>query len=184
MTLEEPNEVDVLEARARALARPVDDHTTVAVQELLVMSVGPAAVAVEAGRVREVLAPDRLARVPGGEHVGLALRNVRGDVLAVVDLGTLLGVVPAASVLERWVVVVDDAAGSIGVLVDDVKGLAGAEAVGPLPTGEGNPPAGLVAGVTPEGICVLDADALFGHTTLLGARAEMEPGAADQEGRP
>ena len=182
MTADGRERPDVLDERARALARPVEEGAKKAGRELLVMSVGAAEVAVDVGQIREVLAPGPLARLPGDTRLGLGLRNVGGQLLVVVDLGALLSLQPAAAVEDRWVVVVEDGGAPLGVLVDRADSLVGADTVEPPSSGDERPGAGMVAGITAEGACVLEVDALFAETELLAPPDRTADRAEDQEG--
>ena len=60
--------------------------------------------------VREVIVPPRLTRVPGAKPWMLGVANVRGSLLPVTDLGSLLGWPPSTERLPA------------GLLVDEVAG--------------------------------------------------------------
>lgn len=94
---------------------------------------GPGWVAVRVGnadfglpieRVREVLHPPPMARVPMTPPAVRGVASVRGDVVPVVDLGRRLGLGEAPAEGGRLVVVTHEVTGEpIGLLVDEVRGL-------------------------------------------------------------
>lgn len=178
-----PDQADVLAERARALARPLEDGTAAETRRLLVMCIGATEVAVEIERVRDVRAPDHLTRVPGGGRLGFALRNLRGELVVVVDLAAVLGLVPAVAVDQRWVVVVDAPDGPLGMLVDRADSLVAADpaAVAPLPAHDEHLPTRLLQGVTADAVCVLDLAGVFASATLPEAE-QSASGTHDQEG--
>ena len=72
--------------------------------------------------VLEVLEPSALSPLPGTAPIVLGLRNLRGRILPVFDLGELLGVGAGRRIdpAERYVVVAADGARIVGLAVDDV----------------------------------------------------------------
>ncbi len=107
--------------------------------------------------VREVVVPQPpFARVPRSSEAVRGVMNLRGRVVAVVDLGPLVGLPPQPLEGGRGhVLILDHGKRALGFLVG---GVLGVEAV--TPPEEGG--AGLVRGVT---------SASFGAVTLLGADA-------------
>jgi purine-binding chemotaxis protein CheW len=71
--------------------------------------------------VLEVADFSGVARVPGASPAVLGVRNLRGAVLPVVDLATVLGL-PRAGTPDR-LVVVDQAGRTAGLAVDSVAGV-------------------------------------------------------------
>lgn len=91
--------------------------------ELLVVRVGEADYGLPVAAVREVLRAPMITRIP---HVPRAVRGVasiRGDIVAVVDLGLRLG--GAETQADGRLVLVDSPTGddAVGLLVDTVIGL-------------------------------------------------------------
>lgn len=110
---------------------------------LVAVEVGGAEFGLPAARVVEVLRPPPLTRVPFPPADVRGVAQVRGAVLAVVDLGVRLGVGPAAAP-GRLVVVRGPGREAVGLLVDRVTGVveddgarlpAPAEAEAALPPG-------------------------------------------------
>ena len=87
----------------------------------LSVSVGGAEFGIPAERVREVLRPPPVTRVPFALHGVRGIAQVRGTVLAVVDLGQRLGLAPVGSA-GRLVVVWGREREAVGLLVDRVFG--------------------------------------------------------------
>jgi chemotaxis signal transduction protein len=93
---------------------------------------GRAEYGLPAAAVREVLRPPPLTRAPFPPPDVRGLAQVRGALLAVLDLGTRLGGSPAAA--PGRLVVVDSPGGEpLGLLVDEVTGMLDPAAEAPLP---------------------------------------------------
>lgn len=114
---------------------------------VLAVRVGGAEYGIPADRVREVLRPPPLTRVPAPPPGVRGVAQVRGTVLAVMDLGARLGMAPVAE-SGRMVVVWGRGREAVGLLVDHVVGLAEADGEQPPPEeAEVALPAGWLAGV-------------------------------------
>ena len=112
----------------------------------LSVSVGGAEFGIPADRVREVVRPPPLTRVPFAPPGVRGIAQVRGTVLAVVDLGERLGLAPAGG-KGRLVVVWGRGREAVGLLVDRVVGLmeeGGDEEIAPDEALAALPPEGLV----------------------------------------
>jgi purine-binding chemotaxis protein CheW len=107
--------------------------------------------------VREVVVPQPpFARVPRASDAVRGVMNLRGRVVAVVDLAALVGLAPQPLLAgQGQVLVLDHGKRALGLLV---AGVLGVEPVEPPPAG----PAALVRGVAP---------ALAGAVTVLGTDA-------------
>jgi purine-binding chemotaxis protein CheW len=92
-------------------------------ERLLSFRVAGEALAIPAGTVREVIRAPALVRVPHAPGALAGLGNLRGQVLSVVSLATLLDR-PAGT--GKRVIVLDNDQG-IGLLVDEVSALIGCE---------------------------------------------------------
>lgn len=80
--------------------------------------VGPESFALPVGQVLEVADIGELARVPGAPPSVLGVRNLRGQVLPVIDLATVLGTArtePAAKL-----VIAEEAGRRAGLAIDEV----------------------------------------------------------------
>ena len=89
------------------------------------VSIGREDYALPVEQVLEVAELQRLAAVPGAPRAVLGVCNLRGDVLPVVDLASLLRIESAGE--PARVVVAQNGSGLVGLAVDSVHG------VGPLP---------------------------------------------------
>ncbi|HEX8393497.1 MAG TPA: chemotaxis protein CheW [Longimicrobium sp.] len=114
----------------------------------LSVRVGGAEFGIPAERVREVLRPPLLTRVPFARNGVRGVAQVRGTVLAVVDLGERLGLAPVGAP-GRLVVVWGREREPVGLLVDRVVGLLeedGGEEAAPDEASAALPP-GWLAGI-------------------------------------
>jgi chemotaxis signal transduction protein len=116
----------------------------------LAVGVGGAEFGIPAGAVREVLRPPPLTRVPFAPPGVRGVAQVRGTVLAVVDLGTRLGM-GAVAPPGRLVVVWGRGREAVGLLVDRVVGMVEERVEGEMETlpdeAEAALPPGWLAGV-------------------------------------
>jgi len=114
----------------------------------LAVGVGAAEFGIPAGRVREVLRPPPLTRVPFPPAGVRGVAQVRGTVMAVVDLGARLGMAPVGPA-GRLVVVWGRGREAVGLLVDRVVGLVeeGGDEELPPDEAEAALPSGWLAGV-------------------------------------
>ena len=114
----------------------------------LAVRVGGAEFGLPAGAVREVLRPPPVTRVPFAPAAVRGVAQVRGTVMAVVDLSARLGLEPVAPP-GRLVVVWGRGREAVGLLVDRVVGLVEAGEAGELPPDEAEAalPPGWLAGV-------------------------------------
>lgn len=153
---------EVLEERARALARPLELPAAAAAVTLLVFSLGGERYGIEAAHVLEVVPLHGLTPVPSTPPFLLGVLNYRGRVLPVLDLRRVLapsaGGVPEGG---RVVVVLTDGT-MFGIFADEVGGMA-AVASGEMvtrPAALAREGQAFVRGVTGEMVAVLDAEAL------------------------
>ena len=144
----------VLEARARALARPPDPGPPPGERVVaLTFRVGAERYAVEVSRVREVRKLVVFAPVPGAPEPFLGITMVRGAAVPVADLRAALGR-PAAGLSDlSSLVVLSD----FGLLVGEL------ETVEPIRVDDLAPPpegARFVLGVTADARSLIDAVAM------------------------
>lgn len=112
----------VLDARARALARPVE-QTQVTGAEHLVVRVGPQRLAIPAGRTGHVADPRPITPAPSASGAIVGVAAVLGQVVAVVDVAAVLRVTPAVPLGKRRLVLLDERTESLALLVDGVERL-------------------------------------------------------------
>lgn len=158
----------VLDARARILARQPESPDRDGSQELLIASVGDARLAWDIHRVREVLPPGPLARLPGEGHLLVGVRNVGGELVAVADIASLLGLSHNVGPAGRWVVVIEENSGPLGVHVDRANELVTIplDSLRSAPTSGKAPVTGVISHLTPDGALVIDVDALLTQPVL------------------
>ncbi len=129
-------------------------------------------------RVREVLAPPAITRVPFVPPAICGVTSVRGTILPVLDLGLRLLGSEAARPGRLVVVSGTEAEGPVGLLVDAVTGLVEAPPEGiqePPPEAEASLPAGFILGVVSpeEGRLVTLLD--LSRVLAVAEPAEKEP---------
>jgi purine-binding chemotaxis protein CheW len=120
--------------------------------------------------VREVVTPQPpFARVPRTSEAVRGAMNLRGRVVAVVDLAPLVGLPPQAlSPGQGQVVVLDRDRRALGLLIEAVLGV---EALGPPERGGVGPVARGVVSAGGAAVTVLDPDALASQSrALFGGR--------------
>lgn len=154
----------VLIERARALAgAPEEDESE---GDLLVLgfAIGDQRYAVEAIWVREVVRAPVVSRVPWAPQAVVGVINVRGEVLAVADLGRLLGATATGAATS--VVILQGAGPPVALFVDDVDDLDS------IPAGSViRPPDDGAGAATPLALFVsADAVVIDGHAVLTDPR--------------
>lgn len=165
----------LLEERARAFARVPPEAPDGEVLEVVTFVLGGERYAIETRCVREVLRVDEITRVPGVPDFVRGLTNVRGELLAIVDLARFLGARERGlSDLARIVVLGRDEA-EFGILADSVEGIAGLRADEILArVAPGTAPRLHVRGVTREALIVLDGAALLSDSRLTIEHGQSE----------
>ncbi len=144
--------------------------------KLLLFRTGGRVFAVDAGAVREILPDIPSTRIPGSPAAVRGLVNVRGTLVTVVDAALAIGIGDrargAAEDGSAFLVLVERAAHSVGLVVDEVLDLATVDDAGLEPGGaEAVPGArpGVIAATGSAGevrFAQLETDALLGP--LLG----------------
>ena len=162
-------ELAVLQARARELARVDESPGEGASVEALSFRLAGETYAVETAFVREVCALTDLAPVPCTPAFVRGLVNVRGQILCVIDLKAFYGL-PDAGVtdLDRLVIVRDGEV-ELGVLADEVTGIHDLPVRvldGAVQTAAGLP-ADHVKAVVAGGMILLDVQALLADPRLV-----------------
>jgi purine-binding chemotaxis protein CheW len=151
---------EVLEARARALARPVEEAPEVGEQlDVLAFLLDGEPHAVEARHVTEVLPLPAPTPVPCTAPFVLGLIYHRGRVLPVLDLARALGAAGGGRHAE--VVAVEAGELRFGIAIESVIGVERCEVAR---LGEAD---GYVRRVAGEALAVLDLDALAADGTLV-----------------
>jgi purine-binding chemotaxis protein CheW len=111
----------LLEERARALARvPVQPPATSDVLAVVTFSLAARVYAIELGYVRKIVPLSELTPVPGTPDVFAGVINLRGEILAVIDLLRLQGLGPGGGTGYSWVIVLGGERNEFGLLADAV----------------------------------------------------------------
>lgn len=162
-----PEEIEILRARARALARPEasrDEEGEVFVGFTLARE----RYVVEARYVHAAFRLRQLARIPGATPPVVAVTRWRGDVLTLLDVRPLVGA-PASALDDLAVVIIIGVdRPEFGLLADTLEGSAplAADQILPPPTRRAAPgEVDAVRGVTRDARLVLDAPALIARQT-------------------
>ncbi len=165
----------VLDERARALAHaPVEETAAASALEVVVFGLAEERYAIEARHVREVVRLIELTPLPGAPEFLPGVTNLRGQILAVIDLRKFFGAAPRGlSDLSRLVVL---GAGrpEFGILADtvhEVAALVEAQILNPeaAVAGVGRD---YLRGVTADGLIVLDGEALLQDPRLFVDQGE------------
>lgn len=157
----------LMDERARLLARVADEGPASSeVLETLTFALGHERYAVESKHVREVVRLVDFTPVPGAPEFLLGVMNLRGEVLAIVDLRKFFGVQKQGLTDLARVVVLGAAHAELGVLADEAHELR------VLSVAELLEPPGSVAGIGREYLLGVTKDALI---VLDGVRLLADP---------
>jgi purine-binding chemotaxis protein CheW len=155
--------------RAEMLAAPVITDTATDALPLLELRISGERYAVPGHLVREVRPVGQLTPLPGTPGFVAGLINVRGRVIAALDLRPVFGL-RADGEEPGIVMLMASPHGDVGVLIHEQPALRWLHEgdLGPLPAGgaSGLDPA-FVRGVTRDLVIVLDAERLLGDERLL-----------------
>ena len=168
-TADPAREAALLDERARALARPLERHTQAGpLLELVHFRSGEQDYALETRFVLEVLrSPEQLVPLPGALEVLRGLTLLHGEVLAVVELAPLFG--RTAPATHGPVLVVGQGRPELGLHADGVEEvrLLARDTLLPPPPALGAQERTLMAGISRDGIIVLEGEALLGDGRLF-----------------
>jgi purine-binding chemotaxis protein CheW len=159
---------EILEERARHLARPLaSSSATSSAVEVLSFGLGREHYAVESSLVFAVFQLVEFVPLPGAQRPVFGLTRWRGDVLTLIDLrGLVGGATHALDDLAR-VIVLGHGTPEFGLLADFVEEmvLVDPTQLFPSPSERSGEGAGIIRGVTADGLQVLDATALIMQQT-------------------
>jgi purine-binding chemotaxis protein CheW len=159
----------ILRDRARVLAlAPVTPPTDSELIQVLRFLLGAESYAVEARHVREVLPLPRVAPLPCVPSFVRGIINVRGRIISLLDLKTILGL-PDSGLPSSGVIILQSPSMEFGLLADEIQGLAAiplSSLQAALPTLTGAR-AEYLKGVTAEGVVLLDAGKLLSNKKLV-----------------
>jgi len=123
-SLQDPKEVRrILEARARAAAIPPAVPDESERLEVLVFSLGQESYAVEARYVTEVCALRSLTPVPCTPAFIAGVMNLRGRILAILDLRKFFELPPRGLTQLNRIIVLGDGDNELGLLADAIVGV-------------------------------------------------------------
>jgi purine-binding chemotaxis protein CheW len=169
----------LLQERARALARPAAEKPAASdLLHLVTFALGAERYALEACHVREVVRFTEYTPVPGTPPFLVGVCNLRGEILAVIDLRHFFGIaVRGVTDLSRILVLGGDRA-EFGVLADaahEVVAVRTADVLEPPATvaGIGRE---YLRGVTGDALIVLDGGVLLQDRRLFNDQAETPGG--------
>ena len=176
----------VMEERARALARvPAAPEAGAGVFEVVVFSLANERYGIEAKHVREVVRLTDYTPLPGAPSFLVGVTNLRGLVLAIVDMRKFFGVaVRGVSDLSRIVVLGNERI-EFGILADAVHEVAllSADQVKEPPETVAGVAREYLRGVTGDALLLLDGAALLRDPRLIVDQDE-EAGARRPGGQP
>lgn len=153
---------EILEDRARALARPAALPSSGAAIEAITFTLANETYAVESRHVFEVFRLEDLSPLPGAKPPVFAVTAWRGDLLTILDLRTVLGLaVTTLNDLSR-VIVLGAERPAFGILADTVQQLMtiATAAVQLVPEDRGRK-WDFLRGMTPGAVLVLDGERLL-----------------------
>jgi purine-binding chemotaxis protein CheW len=158
----------ILQARARAAARPPVQPDDAERIEVLAFSMAGETYGVETSHVREVCQLKDLTAVPCTPPFVAGVMNLRGQILAIVDLRKFFDL-PARGLTElNRVIVLKDSNNELGLLADSVDGVRtviASDLQEGLPTLKGSRER-FLKGITPQMLAVLDGACLLDDAGL------------------
>ncbi len=159
----------ILEARARALAQPLQTESRVEGSEMVVLALGSERYGVEIKYVQEIRPLISLTRVPSTPTFWAGLVNLRGRLFPVLDLRRYLSL-PGNSPSTNGKVILVSAHGlEVGLLADDVLGVrqvASAD-IAPLVGEASGARREIISGVTSDFLSVIDLEMLLADQKLV-----------------
>lgn len=157
----------ILERRARALAMPIQDTVLEpGLRQIVAFSLGTGRYGVEESGVRGIAWLGRVAPVPGAPPGIAGITMHLGDLLVIADLRVLLGIPASASGNRKSLLVLADGAGQLGIVFEGFAAMATAGAAATAGMSREAGMNGMIRGMTPEGIAVIDLGELLAHPDL------------------
>ena len=159
---------DLLQARARAAARPSLETAEEERLELLFFSLAGESYAVETRYLREVAQLQQLTTLPGVPPFLAGVIHLRGRVLAILDLRPVFELPNRGLTELNQVIVLAEGENEFGLLADSIQGLgplAASELQSGLPTLKGVRKK-FLKGITAEMLTVLDGGRLLSDPAL------------------
>ncbi|MBM4258511.1 MAG: purine-binding chemotaxis protein CheW [Deltaproteobacteria bacterium] len=163
--LPEEHEQQLLRTRARLLARPRAKQTeaTNATVKLVQFLIGDETYAFDAIFLREVYRMKEYTRIPGARPHVLGVINVRGLMVAVIDLHRLLGFSSKVTTARDQVLILQAQGKEVGILTDGTLGIRALsiEKIYPVPPMVAETRAVYLRGVTDEQMIVLNTEKIL-----------------------
>ncbi|MBD8880877.1 MULTISPECIES: chemotaxis protein CheW [Rhodanobacter] len=159
----------ILRERARRLAQRPSDKPLEEQIEVLEFTLAHERYALLASQVNDVQPLRDLTPLPCTPSFLRGLVNLRGRLVAVIDLKQFFGLPePGITDLHRIVLLRRDEV-EIGLLADTVEGVSaiGKSRIQPAPSTVGGVAAEYIVGVTPERLVILDTDAILNDPRLV-----------------
>ncbi|MBI4790246.1 MAG: chemotaxis protein CheW [Chloroflexi bacterium] len=158
----------ILTGRARALATASKTETASDDMTVVVLRVGKEKYGVAMRFVSEVRPLDQVTLLPGAPGFYAGLVNLRGRIYGVLDLRRYLGLAEGEPVAKAKLVLVAAGGIEMGLRVDDVLGAQRATLSQFQPLlAEASDRPGVVTGVTPDLLSMLDLEALLADPALV-----------------
>ena len=159
----------ILEERARALARPPDTPEEGTRVQIVTFRLGQEYYAVEAGYAEHIFRLREWTPVPGTPEFCVGVVNLRGRIVSVVDLHAFFGLdhVPVQDDAQVIVVKVDGL--EVGLVVNEVRSVGPLllEKLAPVLPTTSQVAAEYTRGVTPEMVVLLDLPALMRDRRII-----------------
>lgn len=158
----------ILRCRAVQLARPIEKPDVPPGAQYVVFILSNQKFACDVRFVDEVFQVKSVLPVPGTPQYIVGLSNLRGTLIAIIDLKHLCNLHERAMMGSDKTLIMRNGDLRIGVMTDDVVGL---DYIADVEMQHGSPlvshiPSQFVNGITSSGIVVLDCDTLFSMEAL------------------
>lgn len=173
--LEDPTARSILNDRARALALQEEGASEQSGAANLIFLLGGSGYALPAGAVREVQPLGAYTALPAVPGFIVGLVNVRGRLLAAIDLRPLLGLASETPAPDALLLIISADGGEVGLVADSVEAISHSPGeLSPAPsTGPGRSPA-WIRGVDAELTLHLSPELLLADPSIIvNAEAEV-----------
>jgi purine-binding chemotaxis protein CheW len=151
----------IMDARAEALARVIASDSAEARINVIAFELNKERYAVETRFVREIIRFSDYTTLPGTPAYVVGVTNLRGTVLAVIDLRSFFNVAQKGVTDLSRVIVLGTTAVEFGILADEVHGQFNIAEADILAETGGQTRSGFLKGVMSDATLVLDGDTLI-----------------------
>jgi purine-binding chemotaxis protein CheW len=162
---------EILKERAWLLA--VDTSTEITNEgnrlHIVEFLLTPEKYGIESQLINEVLLLKELTPIPGTPSFIAGVTNVRGKIIAVVNLKTFLGLVTKGITELNKIIILQQNGMEFGIIVDAIAGTRNIveKSLNAAPATLQGKGATYVKGITSDGLIILDGTRLLSETTLL-----------------